>query len=59
MTVPGKRLINSIRSALSKAGRHIPTGQVYGGPVPVENFLTAEQREVWDGELRRDAWAER
>jgi len=58
MTEPGRKVVNRIRGALSKQGKLCRTDDVYGGPYPVENHLNARQREMWDRDMQRDAWAE-
>ncbi|KAF7360169.1 hypothetical protein MVEN_00745400 [Mycena venus] len=61
MTVPGKAVWNEIRRVASSSS--LVTDAVYGGPGPVQRFLSPSQshpqRYFRDGELERTPWAER
>lgn len=65
LTPIGKQLCNRIRRQAKIEGR-VSTHQQYGGPIPVQAFLTQEQRDTvslignYDQDRHvRSAWAER
>jgi len=55
MTLPGKAVWNELRRA---AHHGIATDNVYGGPGPVQAFLTESQRRRFEDDFERTAWAE-
>ncbi|KAF7332585.1 hypothetical protein MKEN_00141200 [Mycena kentingensis (nom. inval.)] len=58
-TTPGKEIWNRIRrEAPARLRRRGITGATYGGPVPVQSFLTQSQREPWQPNQERTPWAE-
>ncbi|KAF7326058.1 hypothetical protein MKEN_00456700 [Mycena kentingensis (nom. inval.)] len=58
-TTPGKEIWNRIRrEAPARLRRRGLTGATYGGPVPVQEFLTQAQREPWQPNQERTPWAE-
>lgn len=61
MTTIGKQVWNEVRRHMSSTQVRVMTDSQYGGPAPVQAFLTAEQRipsEIVEGS-ERPRWAER